>query len=296
MAIEFGRTRVPHGLAPGITCLAFCLALAGCEPVREDRTIEFSAEGESVGFQHGDEGVFVADKSGGGLKKIFGPDAGVLASSTPLWAPAGRQLVFTTARAAEGETAGATRAQVQLRGLLAVEPDPAGGLFVEAPVVYTCWLRDEATGEPPLKLFDAKCDHVGYVAASLAVRWHPKGDRILYVDSVATGRASLFAFDLKTKAAQRIFPHDAPALVFDWSPDGAAPRLRAREPGPGKRSRWALDRRARCRRGGVVARAGLERARASGAEVNVGAAPRIAPGLDERRRDICFRHEFGRGN
>ena len=74
--------------------------------------------------------------------------------------------------------------QAQLRGLLrgGPDPDPAGELFTEVPVVYTCWLRDEATGEPPVKLFDAKCDHVGYVAANLAVRWHPQGDRILYVD------------------------------------------------------------------------------------------------------------------
>ena len=59
------------------------------------------------------------------------------------------------------------------------DPNPAGELFFKAPIVYTCWLRDEAKGEPPVKLFDAKCDHVGYVAANLAVRWHPQGDRIL---------------------------------------------------------------------------------------------------------------------
>ena len=92
---------------------------------------------------------------------------------------------------------------------------------LEATIVnYTCWLRDDAEGEPPVKLFEAKCDHVGYVAANLAVRWHPQGDRILYLNSVSSGRHALFAYDLKTKASRKVFPHEAAALVFDWSPDG----------------------------------------------------------------------------
>ncbi len=202
--------------------LGLVLVLAGCEPVREDRTIEFSAQAESVGFQHGDQGVFVADKVGGGLKKVFQPGADVLATSTPLWSPKGKRLVFTTATAADGDAAAVARSQAQLRGLLrgGSEPDPTGELFTQEPVVFTCWLRDEAEGEPPVKLFEAKCDHVGYVAANLAVRWHPQGDRILYLNSVSSARHALFAYDLKTKASRKVFPHEAPALVFDWSPDG----------------------------------------------------------------------------
>ena len=72
--------------------------LAGCEGVQEDRTIEFSAGGESVGFQHGEQGVFVAEKGGTGLKKVFQPGDDVLATSTPLWAPKGRRLIFTKGR------------------------------------------------------------------------------------------------------------------------------------------------------------------------------------------------------
>ncbi len=200
--------------------LSVGLAVAGCDAVREDRTIEFSADAGSVGFQHGDQGVFVADKDGGGLKKVFEPGADVLATSTPLWSPKGRRLVFTTARAADGDaTAGE---QLPARGLLRGGPDadPAGDLFVQVPVVYTCWLRDEAAGEQPVKRFEAKCDHVGYVAANLAVRWHPQGDRILYINSLSTGRHAVFAHDLKTKTSRRIFPHEAQALIFDWSPDG----------------------------------------------------------------------------
>ena len=206
---------------PGVGLLGLVLALVGCEAVREDRTIEFSADASSVGFQHGEQGVFVADR-GGGLKKVFQPGAEVLATSTPLWSPQGRRLIFTTACAADGDAAASARAQAQVRGLLrgGPDPDPAGDLFIEMPVVYTCWLRDEAQGDPPVKLFDAHCDHVGYVAANLAVRWHPHGDRILYVDGVSPGRHALFAFDLTTKTSRKVFPQEAPALIFDWSPDG----------------------------------------------------------------------------
>ncbi len=205
-----------------VVLLGLVVALAGCEAVQEDRTIEFAPEGDSVGFQHGEQGVFVADKAGGGLKKVFQPGADVLATSTPLWSPQGRLLIFTTARAADGDATALTQAQAQVRGLIrgGADPNPAGDLFIEVPVVYTCWLRDETKDEPPVKLFDAKCDHVGYIAANLAVRWHPHGDRVLYIDEVSRGCHALFAYDLKGKASRKIFPHESPALVFDWSPDG----------------------------------------------------------------------------
>jgi dipeptidyl aminopeptidase/acylaminoacyl peptidase len=198
--------------------LSIVVALVGCDGVQEDRTIEFSPQADSVGFQHGAEGVFVADKGGGGLKKIFEPGADVLATSTPLWSPKGRQLVFTTAAA----NASSPLTQAQLRGLLpnGPDPNPAGDVFARVPVEYTCWLRDEADQGPPVKLFSAKCDHVGYVAANLAVRWYPQGDRIVYVDSASSGRHGLYASDLKTKTSRKIFPHEAAAIVFDWSPDG----------------------------------------------------------------------------
>ena len=71
-----------------------------------------------------------------------------------------------------------------------------------------------------MKLFEARCDHVGYVAANLAVRWHPRGDRILYLDRGSKGGHALLSYDVKTKVSRPIFPHQAPALIFDWSPDG----------------------------------------------------------------------------
>ena len=254
--------------ALGSSLLGLVAALAGCDGgVREDRTIEFSAGAESVGFQHGEQGVFVADKNGGVLKKVFQPDSDVLATSTPLWSPKERKLIFTTARADSADPAASNRAQVQLQGMLrgTSDPDPAGDLFIQMPVVYTCWLRDEEKGGAPAKLFDAKCDHAGYIAANLAIRWHPRGDRVLYLSGVAGGRHAIFAYDLKTKASQKIFPHDAPALVFDWSPDGKhlacvlGCQLRGHRGRFGHRLHRALDRRAGCGPCHLVARAAFRR-------------------------------------
>jgi hypothetical protein len=93
------------------------------------------------------------------------------------------------------------------------------------PVIYTCWLREEAkdsAGEPaePRPLFEAACDHVGYVAANLAVRWHPAGNKILFIDRVDSQHHGLFAYDLASGEKEQVFGKTAEAILFDWSPDG----------------------------------------------------------------------------
>src|SRR5262249_36270692 len=141
--------------------------ISGCNPVRQDQTITFSRNGDAVGFQHGPEGVYVAGKDGGPPIKVFEPGPDVAAVSTPLWNPKDQRLVFTTARPIDGQPA-ATRSFIELQ--------PEGALFGQRAVTYTCWLRDEPkNGEAakPVPLFEATCDHVGYIAANLAVRWHP---------------------------------------------------------------------------------------------------------------------------
>lgn len=73
-----------------LVAAAYLPWLSGCEqPVREDRTITWSAEGKVVGFQHGAGGVFVADPVSAKLTKIYQPGPDVLASSALLWSPAG---------------------------------------------------------------------------------------------------------------------------------------------------------------------------------------------------------------
>jgi hypothetical protein len=185
--------------------------------VREDRSINWSKEGESVGFQHGQEGVFLADKDGGKVTKIFQPGQDVIAVSPPLWSPAGMRVLFTTARSAGG------RPSVNLP-LGSGDQDPAGNIHVQQDIEYTCRLYEQTDGGPPSEpavLFEATADHPGYVAASLAVRWHPLLDRVNYIKQVAEHQHGLFEYDLATKQSRQIFPHTSGALIFDWTPDGS---------------------------------------------------------------------------
>lgn len=210
----FSLLRPPSALC-GL--LVTVCALTGCGGVRQDRTISFSADGGQVGFQHGQEGLFVADKDGKELVKIFTPGKDVQATSTPLWAPNDHRLIFATARVAADQPA---RPLLHFR-----EDDPAGRIHFEQAAVYTCWLRDEpreGVTPEPRELFTASCDHIGYIGANFALRWHPKGQRICYINQVSTKQHALFEYDLATKTSRRVFPaaDTAKALIFDWSPTG----------------------------------------------------------------------------
>jgi hypothetical protein len=193
----------------------FSLSATGCgQGVQGDRSIHFSNDGTNVSFQNGKDGVFVADPVTGKPRKIFEPDNHIIAASTPVWSPAGTKLIFTTAVLADGG--------VRQEG--ATDQNPAGETLAPREIVYTCWLRDESDGPDKaanVKLFEAECHHTGYVGANLAVRWHPKGDRILYLDKTAPHRLSLFQFELKTKKTSRVFDHDAEAMVFDVDKTGS---------------------------------------------------------------------------
>jgi Tol biopolymer transport system component len=196
--------------------LALAVFLAGCaQAVREDRTITWASDGGSVGFQHGREGIFLAEKDGSNLTRIYQPDASVIATSTPLWDPAGKRVVFTTARSANGQAV--PNLPLTPRG----EDDPAGNVHFRQGIIYTCWLYEKDANAKPLALFEASADHPGYVAANLAVRWHPRLERIEYVKQVSVGQHGLFEYDLATKQSKHVFPHTGEAILFDWTPDGS---------------------------------------------------------------------------
>lgn len=150
-------------LAWAVVCV-----VSGCSPtVQEDRTIEYSARGESVAFQHGTDGVYVAAADGTKLEKVF-DSAEALAVSSPLFSADDSKMIFTTAVPQEQRTA-PNSSLVE-----SWEANPTGRRFRKMPVEYSCWLRnvvrDEQTDEQPVKLFSARLDHPGYVAANLAVR------------------------------------------------------------------------------------------------------------------------------
>src|SRR5262249_12106429 len=207
----------PPSVSLGLATALVTLAVTGCgQGVRQDRSIAWQPAGEAVGFQHNEEGVFVANQEGGQLEKIFEPGPDVLVTSPPLWSPTDRRLIFTTARD--------PNQQPGPRQPLPFEFSPDGEVYRQRPVIYTCWLREEAkAGQTvhPIALFEAPCNPRGYVAANLAVRWHPRGDRLLFVKQTEGNRHALFEYDLGTRTSRQLFPHAAEAMVFDWTPGGA---------------------------------------------------------------------------
>ncbi len=202
-------------LCPLLSCM-----IAGCsDTVKEDRTITFSADGESVAFHHGTDGVFVADSESGQLEKIFQPGEKCLATSTPLWSPDRKRVLFTTAVDLNQHSGEVIPAAIEQW-----DDAPQGRMFRERAVRYTCWLREEGDGVQPAKpvaLFEETCMNIGYIAANLAVRWHPDGRRILYLKRTNNNRHGVHEFDPATKESKQVFPHTADRILFDWSPDGS---------------------------------------------------------------------------
>jgi hypothetical protein len=218
-------------LAVVVCASLFAFCLAGCSPgVREDRSINYSTEGGSVAFQHGDEGVFVASADGQSLERIF-DSMEVLATSSPLWSPVDQRLIFTTVEPLRDANQAGTDP-----GLVVAdwEAFPDGRPFYAGQMEYTCWLAQapsqdattqdgtsqDATQAEPKPLFTARCNHSGYVAANLAVRWHPSGQQIVFVDQVDEVHMGLFVFDLQSSTRKQVMEKVAQTIVFAWSPRG----------------------------------------------------------------------------
>src|SRR5437868_11861360 len=96
--MRFRRPRRPTlvGIVAGAALVA------GCQPgVREDRTITFGPDGRAA-FQHGRNGVFVTDPATGRPARVYEPEPEDVATSPPVWDPAGTRMVFAVARAMDG--------------------------------------------------------------------------------------------------------------------------------------------------------------------------------------------------
>jgi hypothetical protein len=176
-----------------VIALAGCQS-GGCQPgIREDRTIAIAPDGTAA-FQHGRNGVFVADPATGEPRRIYEPEPGDLAWSPPIWDAPGKRMVFAVARSADG-----------------ARHDPGdspanGRLYAPVPVRYTCWLYEPASGRRE-RLFESAAGHAGYVAAGLAVAWHPDGQGLDYVERIGGDRHRVFAFGLTTRRSHALpFP------------------------------------------------------------------------------------------
>jgi hypothetical protein len=230
-----GRRRRP-ALAAVCLLLPLGFLLLGCDPVVEDRSINVSPSGNQAAFQHGSDGIFVADPRTGEMRKVFDPDPTILAASSPLWSADESRALFTTARAEpqpvkSANVAGpAVAATAHPSAATPVEWDdaPAGRYFFASPIVYTCWQLERAadgTLKPPVSLFEAHCGHAGYVAGNWAVRRHPREEKIVFIDCEPGGGHAVWSFDVKTRDKSRVFPPEgvaAPGYVLcDYSPDGS---------------------------------------------------------------------------
>lgn len=184
----------------------------GCSPgAREDRTITFSSDGRSVGFQHGDAGVFLNNIQAGSAEQIYELESGEIVASTPQFS-GDDHIVFAVARPLESD-------QELTRDTRMWDAAPSGRQYFPGATEYKCMYRPKGAGEAE-ELFVARCDHTGYVAANLAIRWHPSGKAIWYIDTTDGGQVAVFEYRLADQSRRRITPFESAALVFDFSPAG----------------------------------------------------------------------------
>lgn len=226
---------VPAGFLPRIALVAATLYVTGCgsgDGVREDRSIHSAADGGALSFQHGDQGVYVSID--GQLQQVYQPTEDVLATSTPLWAPDSGRMIFTVATAVKSSPNDANAAGPEW------DDSPDGRVMQKRSIRYACRMheKDAAAGTVPDVLFEATCDHVGYVAANLAVRWHPDASAILYLDQNQQGKLELQRWNLADGSSEIAFSHSAAAMIFDWAPGNQNLVCVLDDPDPKVRGIW----------------------------------------------------------
>lgn len=188
------------------------VAALGCSPgIKEDRTISFSSDGRSVGFQHGDAGIFLNDVQSGAAEQIYELEPGEIVASSPQFSD-DDALIFAVARPYDSD-------QELARDPRTWDNAPSGRQYFPGATEYKCMHRTSGAGKPE-ELFVARCDHTGYVAANLAVRWHPSGKSIWFVDRTEAGQIAVFEYTLADKSRRRVTQFESAALVFDFSPAG----------------------------------------------------------------------------
>ena len=226
---------VAAGFLPRIALVAATLYVTGCgsgDGVREDRSIHSAADGGALSFQHGDQGVYVSID--GQLQQVYQPTEDVLATSTPLWVPDSGRMIFTVATAVKNSTNEANAAGPEW------DDSPDGRVMQKRSIRYACRMheKDAEAGIVPDVLFEATCDHVGYVSANLAVRWHPDASAILYLDQNQQGKLELQRWNLADGSSERAFAHSADAMIFDWAPDNQNLVCVLDDPDPKVRGIW----------------------------------------------------------
>lgn len=191
-------------------CLAASVAGCGGQAVQEDRTITFGTNGATT-FQHGSTGIFI--DVDGETRSIFKPDESALATSTPLWSPDKKKVLFLVAKSKQQQPTGSEQAW---------DDAPDGRLVRAGGVQYDCYVYSVGNGEgEPEKVFTAAVGHGGYIAANLAAKWTPDGKGIVHVSLYKQGQHELRTFDLKGHSDLIAFPHKVKWLAFDFVPNSS---------------------------------------------------------------------------
>ncbi len=212
-----------HKPARWVLLVVLTFPIAGCaRGVEEDRTIEFAPQGQSVSFQHGQDGLYVYDAELGRIEKIYQPTEDVLATSTPLWSSDGNRLAFCTAKADESDPALDSETVTFAQGM-SWDANPNGRRFPKIPAIYQCWIcergQDRKMAKPQM-IFQSRVTHVGLIAANLAMRWHPNGERLVFLDRSQETRHVVKEWDLEDGNALPAASFEAEYLLFDWNPTG----------------------------------------------------------------------------
>jgi tetratricopeptide (TPR) repeat protein len=204
-------------LGAAIACLTFG-TLYGCYPTsvrwEEDRSILFSPDDRAIAYHHRG-GIYVARTQGDKHRRIFARSSASIVS-TPHWAPGQRAVVFAVSDLKKDPESGLLTYELWSwpapEEIWTSESGGAGGDSVELPVKWT--------PRTPRKLLSAHCRAAMQIRADALFAWHPDGNRVLFLDTDASGLQRVFSFDVNTHERGVASPIGAASLAFSISPRG----------------------------------------------------------------------------
>ena len=148
-------------------------------------------------------------------RRIFARSSGSIVS-TPHWAPGQRAVVFAVSDLKKDPETGLLTYELWSwpapEEIWTSESDGARSDSVELPVKWT--------PRTPRKLLSAHCRAEMQIKADALFAWHPAGNRVLFLDTDASGLQRVFSFDVNTHERHLAAPIGAASLAFSISPQG----------------------------------------------------------------------------
>ena len=204
-------------LGAAIACLMFG-TFYGCNTGsvkwEEDRSILFSPDDRAIAYHHRGA-IYIARTQGDQHRRIFARSSGSIVS-TPHWAPGQRAVVFAVSDLKKDPESALLTYELWSwpapEEIWTSESSGAKGDSVELPVKWT--------PRTPRKLLSAHCRAEMQIKADALFAWHPDGNRVLFLDTDASGLQRVFSFDVNTHERHLTAPIGAASLAFSISPQG----------------------------------------------------------------------------